>query len=88
MKRVSIAEVISALELEIAAFAVLIGSSMDPLEIARMYKSDAQSDEEALDLMKKEHKIIIFFDLDSCPVLAGTLVDLYIDGQTYIVKLI
>lgn len=88
MKKVSIAEVLSALDAEIAMVGILIGSNMDAEEIARMYHSDAQSDEEALNMMKAERKIIYFFSFADCPILTETHVDLLISNHVYIVKLI
>lgn len=88
MKRVSIAEVLSALELQIVPLAVLIGVTMDAEEIRRMSESDEQSDNEALNMMKIERKIIYFFGHKDCPILSDTQVDLLIAENLYIVKLV
>lgn len=88
MKRISIAEVLSALELQLVPLAVLIGSTMDAEEIKRMSESDAQSDNDALNMMKTERKIIYFFGHKDCPILAETQVEVLKTDNLWIVKLI
>lgn len=88
MKRIPIAEVLSALDLQIAIGAILIGKDMDADEIATLYHSDSPGDEEKLNTLKTERKILYFFSEQGCPVLANTYVDCLLIDRVYIVKLV
>lgn len=88
MKKVSIAEVISALECELVTGAVLIGKEMDAKELGELYYSTAPGDRKKIDELEKERNILYFFGADDCPVLAGTQVEMLVKGDICIVKLI
>lgn len=87
MKKISIAEVLSALDIELAKAAILIGSEMDPNEVARLHNSDSPGDEDTLNTLKEQRKIIYFFGYEDCPVLADTMVEVSTYDELLIVKL-
>lgn len=86
LKKVNIATVLSALANDMAVGAILISNDVDPHEIARLYFSDTQEDEDKINKLKQEYKILYFFGADDCPIDEQE-VDVLIVDKLYIVKL-
>lgn len=88
IKRVSIAEVISALDSQIAVGAILIGNNVNASEIARLHFSEEQEDEDTINKLKTDYLVLYFFGQEDCPIGMDAQVDLLVVERLYIVKLI